>query len=296
MENDLIYIDVEKGMLSSEGLTKLTICEEIKPAEFLTIFGPSGAGKTTLLRILAGLIKPDKGTIRVGNKLWFDSRKGIHIPPQRRNLSLMFQDFALFPNMTVEENILYAQKTKDNKQKNELLESFGLLEFKNKKPQSMSGGQKQRVALARALARKPQLLLLDEPLSALDAARRADLQQHLTLVHNQMKCTCVLVSHDLNEVFRLSDRVWCIDHGCIVQQGTPEALFSDSSISGKVQITGQLARIDPQGNMYILTVISGNNQVIKVIAFESDMENLHIGDSVMVFTKAFNPIIKKITL
>lgn len=294
MANDVIFIDVEKRMLTANGPMNLVIQATIPAGELVALFGESGAGKTTLLRILAGLVIPDKGLIRFGNTVWFDSAKQINIVPQQRNISLMFQDYALFPNMTVEQNIQFAQPEKNQSALNELLEMFGLSEFRKRKPNGLSGGQKQRVALARALARKPQLLLLDEPLSALDAEMRATLQDEIAQAHKLLGVTTMIVSHDLNEVFRLASQVLCIENGTITRTGKPEEVFLDNSISGKVQITGQIARIEKQDTIYVVTVISGNNQIIKVIAFENDLENLKIGDRVMVFSKAFNPIISKL--
>lgn len=294
MENSVIFIDIEKRMLTANGPMNLSIHTTIPAGELIALFGESGAGKTTLLRILAGLVTPDKGLIKFGSTVWFDSEKKINIPPQNRNISLMFQDYALFPNMTVEQNIQFAQPEKDQSKVNELLALFGLTEFRKRKPTGLSGGQKQRVALARALARKPQLLLLDEPLSALDAEMRITLQDEIAQAHQLLGVTTIMVSHDLNEVFRLATQVLCIENGSITRTGNPEEVFSDSSISGKVQITGQIARIEKQDTINVVTVISGNNQIIKVIAFESDLENLKIGDRVMVFSKAFNPIISKL--
>ncbi len=294
MENDVIFIDVEKRMHTADGPMNLKVQTSIQSGELVALFGQSGAGKTTLLRILAGLINPDQGIVKFGNTVWFDSEKQINVVPQLRNISLMFQDFALFPNMTVEQNIRFAQPAKNEASVNELLGIFGLTEFSSRKPGSLSGGQKQRVALARALARKPQLLLLDEPLSALDAEMRNTLQDEIAKAHQLLGVTTLMVSHDLNEVFRLSTQVICLEKGFVTKTGTPEDVFLDNSISGKVQITGQIARIDKQDTIYIVTVISGNNQIIKVIAFDSDLVNLKIGDRVMVFSKAFNPIISKL--
>jgi molybdate transport system ATP-binding protein len=294
MENDVIYIDIEKLMLTANGQVNLSVKTTIQAGELVALFGESGAGKTTLLRILAGLVTPDRGQIRVGNRIWFDAENRINLPPQARNISLMFQDYALFPNMTVEQNIRFAQPLKNLVKVDELLELFGLSEFRKKKPNGLSGGQKQRVALARALAREPQLLLLDEPLSALDATMRATLQEEIEKAHRLSGITSLMVSHDLNEVFRLANRVFCIENGSISRSGKPEEVFSDNSISGKVQITGQIARIERQDTVNIVTVISGSNQIIKVIAFDSDLENLKIGDRVMVYSKAFNPIITRL--
>ena len=294
MENDLIYIDIEKLMHTANGPMNLTVNTKIQQGELVALFGTSGAGKTTLLRILSGLINPDKGVVKFGNAVWFDSEKRINLPPQQRNIGFMFQDYALFPNMTVEGNILFAQSKKDVKTASELISIFGLNELRKRKPGKLSGGQKQRVALARALARKPQLLLLDEPLSALDVEMRVTLQNEIQQAHEMLGATTIMVSHDLNEVFRLASQVINIEDGHILKTGTPDAVFSDSTVSGKVQITGQIARIDRQEPVNIVTVISGSNQIIKVIAFDSDLENLKLGDHVMVYTKAFNPIINKL--
>jgi len=294
MENNVIHIDIEKMMITANGKMNLAIKTTIQSGELVALFGSSGAGKTTLLRILAGLVNPDKGIVKFGTTVWFDSDSRINIAPQNRNISLMFQDYALFPNMTVEQNIQFAQSEKNTTAVSELLSIFGLTEFRKRKPNGLSGGQKQRVALARALARKPQLLLLDEPLSALDAEMRSILQNEIFQAHQLSGTTTILVSHDLNEVFRLATHVLCIEKGSIHRSGAPEEVFSDNSISGKVQITGNIARIEKQDTINIVTVISGNNQIIKVIAFDSDIESLHIGDPVMVFTKAFNPIISRL--
>jgi molybdate transport system ATP-binding protein len=293
MENS-IKIDIEKTMCTANGNVNLSINTQINSGELLTLFGVSGAGKTTLLRILAGLTTPDSGKIKCGTNVWFDSEKNINLAPQHRNIGFMFQDYALFPNMTVKQNIEFAQTKKDSETVSELLSIFGLQEFRNRKPMGLSGGQKQRVALARALARKPQLLLLDEPLSALDFEMRSALQNQILQAHKLLGATTIMVSHDLTEVFRLATKVMCIENGVITRSGTPEQVFCDNSVSGKVQITGQIAKIDKQDAMYIVTVIFGNNQIMKVIAFENDMKNMSVGNNVMVFTKAFNPIIMKI--
>lgn len=295
MESDVISIDIEKHMQTSNGPLNLVLQTTIQPKEFVALFGESGAGKTTLLRILAGLTTPDKGLIKFGDTVWFSSEKGINLSPQSRNISLMFQDYALFPNMSVEQNVLFAQPERDLKRVAELVDLFGLTELRKRKPGNLSGGQKQRVALARALARKPQLLLLDEPLSALDAGMRSVLQDEIAKAHQSLGVTTIMVTHDLNEVFRLSSTVLYIERGFITRKGRPEDVFSDNSISGKVQITGQIVHIDQQSIVNIVTVISGHNQIIKVIAFDSDLENLKLGDQVMVYSKAFNPIISKLT-
>lgn len=296
MEDYVIHIDIEKKIHTAEGLLNLSVNTGIRAGEFVSLFGASGAGKTTLLRLISGLISPDKGSIRFGNTVWFDSTKKINLPPQRRDLSFMFQDYALFPSMNVEENILYAQKKKDSRAADELIELFGLTEFKKKRPSGLSGGQKQRVALARALARRPRLLLLDEPLSSVGMEMRLALQKEILRAHELCGATTLMVSHELSEVFRLSDKVLLIQNGRVYRSGLPEEVFSDSTISGKVQITGQIVKIEPQDTFTIITIVSGYNQVLRITAFENDMENINLGDHVLVYTKAFNPVISKLNV
>jgi len=221
-----LSISIQHAMLTSEGKTNLEVYTEIKGNEMLCLFGHSGAGKTTLLRILAGLTRPDNGRIVFNNTVWFDSEKKINIPPQERNVGYMFQDYALFPNMTVENNIKYAQKIKDNDEVDKLMVLFDIEALKHQHPGKLSGGQKQRVALARALAAKPNLLLLDEPLSALDWDMRASLQQEIKKAHELMNSVTLLVSHDIPEVFELASSVIVLKNGVVVKNGKPDEVFS----------------------------------------------------------------------
>lgn len=207
----MIYINAERKMLTSEGKRSLNIDVEIKDKELVAIFGPSGAGKTTLLRMIAGLQKPDKGVIAIGNNVVFDSSKKINLPPQKRNIGFMFQDYALFPNMTVEENIRFGQNNdKDKQYIDQLVETFGLSMLRKRKPAKLSGGQRQRVALARSIARRPDVLLLDEPLSSLDESMRFSLQTEILKAHELFGATTLLVSHDRGEVKRLATQILCI--------------------------------------------------------------------------------------
>jgi len=178
-----------------------------------------------LLRILAGLTRPDKGRIVFNDRVWFDSEKKIDIPPQVRNVGYMFQDYALFPNMTVENNISFAQKVKDTVEVDKLLALFDLETLKHQHPAKLSGGQKQRVALARALAAKPSLLLLDEPLSALDWDMRTLLQEEIRKAHEILNSITLLVSHDIPEVFQLASSVIVLKNGNVVKSGKPEEVF-----------------------------------------------------------------------
>ena len=293
MEDFLIHIDVQKTLLSSVGVMTLDIQSNIPVGKLTALFGQSGSGKTTLLRMIAGSVKPDSGNITVENEIWFDSKKGINLPPQKRNVGMMFQDYALFPNMTVEQNIKYAQAGNDKLFVKKLLEKFGLSEFAKRKPGNLSGGQKQRAALARALARKPKILLLDEPLSALDSDMRANLQDEILRIHEISDATTLLVSHDLHEIFRLASNVECISNGRIIKKGNPSDVFSDNSISGKYNAIGNIVGIEKHDVVNIVTVVSGN-KIVKVIALDDDISQLCEGDLIQISAKAFNPIIRKL--
>ncbi len=218
----MISVQISKQLHGPEGDMDLQVDTKIQKGEFVTVFGPSGAGKTSILRMLAGLLKPDSGRIEVGDSIWFDSGKKVHLPPQLRTVGMVFQDYSLFPNMTVRENLDFAlEKGQPKAIVEDLLELTELGQLAGKRPFQLSGGQKQRVALARALVRKPQLLLLDEPLSALDAAMQDKLQDYILKVHREFGLTTILISHDLIEVVKMSERVLVLDQGRIAQDGKP---------------------------------------------------------------------------
>ncbi|MFT3738727.1 MAG: ATP-binding cassette domain-containing protein [Breznakibacter sp.] len=293
MEKQLIKVDIEKRLVGASGVMTLKVRFEVVFNELMVLFGPSGEGKTTILRIIAGLLRPDHGQIVCGNVVWFDSSKSINMPPQKRGIGFVFQDYALFPFMTVRQHLAFAQKQRDERDIDHLLGLFGLTELAHRKPDQLSGGQKQRVALARALASKPKLLLLDEPLSALDIQMRQSLQEVILLAHKHGKTTTLMVSHDLAEVFRLADRVALLKNHEISCVGKPDVLFIDNRISGKFQLVGEIVRIEPHDSIFLMTIVTGQNQLVKVMAFANDIENLSIGDKVMVFTKALNPMVVK---
>jgi molybdate transport system ATP-binding protein len=221
----MLKIDIEREMLTSEGKTMLQVDTVVSEKELLCLFGHSGAGKTTLMRMLAGLNKPDKGHIEFNGQVWIDSGKKINLPPQQRNVGYMFHDYALFPNMTVRRNIEFAQKLKNAEEVEELLMLFGLENLQKQHPAKLSGGQKQRVALARALAAKPQLLLLDEPLSALDYEMRLNLQDEILKAHNLLSSVTLLVSHDLKEVEKLATSVLLLRNGNVTGCGKTQEML-----------------------------------------------------------------------
>ena len=212
-----IYIDVRKEMTTTEGKNMLNIRREISGGDFICLVGHSGSGKTTLLRILSGLLTPDEGVIQVGGKTWFDSTARINLKPQQRSIAYMFQDLALFPNMTVAQNIGYAQRAHNPTHINELLDIFGMKGLATQKPGKLSGGQKQRAALARALASSPQILLLDEPLSSIDQEMREALQSEILKAHEYLNSTSIMVTHDLPEARRMANEIIKIKNGLIVE-------------------------------------------------------------------------------
>jgi len=290
----MIDLNIHKSLLSADGEMNLDLNLSITKGQLTTLYGDSGAGKTSTLRILSGLLKPDSGTIVVNGEVWYDSKRKINLSPQRRNVGCVFQDYALFPNMTVRQNLEFALSQNQNEKRiSEIIEIIELGELQNRKPETLSGGQKQRVALARALVQHPSILLLDEPLSALDAKIRFKLQDYLHRVHREYDLTTILISHDISEIIKLSDHVLFIDKGRIVKEGAPDEVFVNRRISGKFKFTGEVLKIEKQEVVFIVTVLIHSN-VVKVIAQESEVEQLHIGDKVMVASKAFNPIIYKI--
>ena len=290
----MIRIDARKQLLTADGPLELAIQADIAEGEFVTLFGKSGAGKTTLLRMLAGLTDPDAGTLVVGDETWFDAARAIRRTPQQRKIGFVFQDYALFPNMSVRGNLEFALENKrDRAHVDELLTLMELGALAHRRPAELSGGQRQRVALARALARRPRILLLDEPLSALDAETRLRLQDELLKLHRAFKLTTLLVSHDLGEVFKLSHRVLTIEHGRIVRQGKPLEVFGDLMVSGRVEFTGEVLAIERNDVVYAVAVLIGN-RIVNVIATDEEIRVLRIGDKVVLLSKAFQPMLQRI--
>src|ERR1700741_2026717 len=255
---DMIRFELYKKLHATNGEMTLDISVEIEAGQLIAVYGASGAGKTTILRILAGLTNPDKGSIHINNDSWLDVNTGFHLPTQKRNIGMVFQDYALFPNMTVEQNLNYAlEKGQDLNIIEELIEIMELQQLRNLHPSRLSGGQKKRVAVARALVRKPSLLLLDEPLSALDNELRIKLQDHILEVHRRFKLTTILVSHDVAEIYKMADTVLVLENGKITQQGTPGNVFFNRQVSGKFQFTGEVVSIDKEDIIYIVSVLIG---------------------------------------
>jgi molybdate transport system ATP-binding protein len=236
-------------------------------------------------------MQPEHGFIQLNDDTWFDSKNRINKSPQHRSIGFVFQDYALFPNMTVQENIAFGLHKNDNKKiVGELLELTALNSFASRKTDALSGGQKQRVALARAIAKRPLLLLLDEPLSAIDNTMRSQLQTTLLELHRHFKLTTILVSHDTDEIVKLSDAVIHLEHGKVEQNTTPASFFmvanSDSAL------TGNVISVEENGKQ-ILNVVLLNNRLIRVNSAQQDV-NFKVGDKVEVVYNNAVPVIRKL--
>jgi iron(III) transport system ATP-binding protein len=203
----------------------------IQDGEFFVLLGPSGCGKTTTLRCIAGLEEPDSGTLLLGQRAVADSRQGLFVAPEKRNIGMVFQNYALWPHLTVRQNVSYPLKvrgrlgTEQRQQVVQALELVGLHQHGERYPAELSGGQQQRVALARALVARPGLMLFDEPLSNMDAQLRIRLRQDLRRIHDELGYTAVYVTHDHAEALALADRIGVMNAGRLEQVGTPSEIF-----------------------------------------------------------------------
>lgn len=249
---------------------------EIKEGEFLTLLGASGSGKTTCLRTIAGFVKPDSGRLFIGID------EATSIPPYRRDIGMVFQHYALFPHMTVAQNVAYGLKVRrvaraeTQKRTREALELVHLAELANRFPRQLSGGQKQRVALARAVVVRPRVLLLDEPLGALDLKLREELQTEIRRVQQALGITTLSVTHDQNEALSMSDRVVVMANGRILQVDTPSALYRRPISAYVAKFVGRMnllrARVlrrDAPGERYLLALDTPEQERIECVGPQS---------------------------
>jgi molybdate transport system ATP-binding protein len=279
----MLELDIHKRLQGSRGEMALDVQLSIKEHDFIALSGQSGSGKTTLLRILAGL-EEASGSIRLGDEVWLDERENL--PTQKRGIGFVFQDYALFANMSVEQNLLYVNK--DKVLAKHLLELTHLWELRDRLPSTLSGGQKQRVSICRALMNRPRLLLMDEPLSALDPIMRMQLQEDILRLHKEFGTTTIMVSHDPSEIYRLANRGFILDQGKIIREGTAKELLLKAHGSQKFSLKGELLEIIIADVIYIAVVAIGQ-QIVEVVLDENEAKALNVGQSVQVNTKAFAP-------
>jgi len=297
----MIEITLKKRLYSPTGGMDLALEFTVEKNSLTTLYGKSGTGKTTSLKILSGLVLPDNGIITVHGKVWLDTKKGIALPPQKRSIGFLFQDYGLFPNMTVLENIQFALK-KGESQKiiKELLEIIELQGLQHHKPNALSGGQQQRVALARALAQRPELLLLDEPLAALDQETRAKLQRYILQVHQEYGLTTILVSHDIPEILKLSNHVLILKEGRITKQGSPATVFGSKQTASHteesrdgIQLTAEIMAITTKNNTTILLTVLVGNDLITITSTKKETITMAIGDQIIISFDTSHPRIQK---
>ncbi len=283
-------VQLEKKDIVIKGLSKSfdgvqvikNIDLEIKAGEFFSILGPSGCGKTTLLRILAGFIEPDSGVVYLGDK------DITNLPPNLRSTNTIFQKYALFPHLTVYENIAFPLRMKKmdsdyiDTEVKKMLKMIELEEHASKKPNQLSGGQQQRVSIARALVNKPEVLLLDEPLSALDAKLRQNLLIELDNIHEEVGITFIFITHDQQEALSISDRIAIMNKGKVLQVGTPAEVYESPAdmfvadfIGENNFIEGEVISIDSE------TCATLKHERLGEIRFEMDRK-VKIGDHVKV--------------
>ncbi|MCT7433231.1 ATP-binding cassette domain-containing protein [Aliarcobacter cryaerophilus] len=284
----MISLNIKKELHGSNGVMNLDINLSLQNGEFVALSGVSGSGKTTLLRVLAGL-EEAFGEIIVDGEIWLNEK--IKKPIQKRDIGFVFQDYALFPNLSVIDNLLYVKKDKDLAK--QLLSLTDLYELKNRYPNSLSGGQKQRVSLCRALMKRPKILLMDEPLSALDSHMRLKLQDEILTLHKEFKTTTIMVSHDPSEMYKLASRVLVLKDGKIIDDGLPKDILLKTQGSQKFSFEGELLDIIKVDVINIAIVAIGQ-QIVEVVISNIEAQNLIIGEKVNVSTKAFSPTIKKI--
>jgi molybdate transport system ATP-binding protein len=288
----MIRISIKKKLAMADGEEWLSIDTSVEKGQLVAIFGKSGVGKTSLLRIIAGLLQPDTGIIISDNETWLDTDRRVDLPVQKRKIGFVFQDLALFPNMTVRQNLQYAVKDKRSADTtNDLLKMVNLQGLADRKPDTLSGGQRQRVAIIRALAGRPDLLLLDEPFSSLDAEMRQNLREDLLRLHQTLNLTTLLVTHDLADIYSLSDKVIVIDKGSLVRSGKPSEVFGTEDTSGMVQLQGEIVNIKESGVFYVAEILTGHT-IIKLLISEEERNTLRPGMKVLICSGSFEPVIK----
>jgi len=300
----MIEVSVKKKFRNVHQDFFLNVDFEVKNREFMFLFGESGAGKTTILRMIAGLETPDSGMIRVDSEVWYDSSRKINLTPQKRKTGFVFQDYALFDNMTVRQNIEYAVHGRSGqgksshaglgKDKKEFIASIllatGLEELAFQFPCNLSGGQMQRVAFARAIARRPSVFLLDEPFSSLDLDSRNKMHEELKQNIRDFSLTTILVTHDYSDVFKMADRVILLKKGEIIDTGKPSEIFLAESRENQFVLQAEILEISRNESANIFTLLIGGN-VIKISVSESEAKGRSAGETIMVASRTFHPVI-----
>lgn len=271
----MMKISIQKQLHMAEGSKVLAVDMEIRSGDFVVLFGKSGVGKTSLLRMISGLLRPDQGCIEVDNTVWFNAQDKIHLPIQKRNIGFVFQDLALFPNMSVMDNLIFAAgSNKDEAYLDRLLLMTEIKALAGRMPQTLSGGQQQRVALIRALARKPRILLLDEPFSSLDEQMGYQVRKELRLLHQEFQLTTILVSHDIIDINGNADKVIEIADGQAAHTKTIACRYSGKVSRINAYESGFIAEIDLGGEILKMPVDELTAKLLK----EGSIVNITFGN------------------
>lgn len=288
------HIDVKLKKPFSDTGFNIDVDFNLPRGEITVIFGPSGSGKSTILRLLAGLECAEAGSIYLGSQSWLDSTKGINLQPQERAVGFLFQDLALFPHLDVKANIGYALDGKNNLNSvTKMIDMAELTGLEDRYPHELSGGEKQRVALSRALIRSPELLLLDEPFSALDASVKKTLYNEIIKLHKKIGFTAVLVTHDLAEAYKLAEHAVTLKSGKVERQGSPEEVFLGKGLSTRIQIPVKVFAMESDEIHTLLSVEDGG-RTFRVFVDNDEAKSISIGDEVIVAAKASEALVFKI--
>lgn len=285
-----ICANINRQFANGNGRMKINI--DVPTGSFTAIYGASGAGKTTLLRILSGLIKPSEGQLYIDNECWFDSEHQFFLKPSKRSVGVVFQDYAVFPNLTVRGNIEYALNAfaswkickpfkmishKYYSYIEELLVVTGLEQLADTRPHLLSGGQRQRLAIARALVCRPEILLLDEPFAALDSDTRGQMQILFKAVHDRYGLTTFMVTHDVHDIKELADHMITMDNGKVVQSGNPHTVLS--TYFGRVENSCRVVDIRTKMDMQVL-IVSQGDRYLEIEDYRGC--DIKIGDEVVI--------------
>lgn len=223
----MIYVDIKKKL----GNVNIDVSFSIKDNSVTTVFGQSGAGKTSIINMIAGLITPDEGVISVNGREFFNSSKKINIPTSKRNIGYIFQDIRLFPHLTIKRNLLYGVKNKNNNDLSYTLEDISSLldisHLLDRMPLKLSGGEKQRVAIGRVLLSKPDLFLMDEPLSSLDTNRKKELLNYINIISNDFHLPILYVTHSIGEMLKISKNILFVENGKLIKYGNTTDVLSE---------------------------------------------------------------------
>lgn len=271
-----VEVDVEKAYLQAKKSEFNLKARFSLDNELAVLFGPSGAGKTLTLHAIAGLVKPDKGRIVVNGRIYFDSERNIDLSPQERRVGYVFQNYALFPHLTVEKNIVFGLKKRESLK--EMLAFFGIVGLEKRYPNQISGGQQQRVALARALIIKPEILLLDEPFSALDQVMRMRLRIDLKKIQSEYGIPMLMITHNPVEAYTMADRLIVYSHGRVEQIGSPKEIFNKPK-------NRDIARLVGMNNIFKGVVLDVKEEEVLIQSHEKitalKISGLEIGEEII---------------